>query len=345
MNPTEPTPYSGSTDGAAGAPVTDGAARNEAADQAASPADPGDAAAPNIQAQPPVDAVAQDANAPVAPEVARSAMTLVQCAEELKARFPALFSGHPKPVKLRIHADIQQRAPGVFSKALLSAFFRRLTGSTGYLIGLTRSTQRFDLDGQPAGELAAEHIAAAHEELARRRAITKEREQAARAAQAARVRAEEQQRQQQWDERRQRASLLRDFERTTLTEANFCALKGMAVEALREQLAQARREASEHAAAPASVARAPLPQAPPAPAARPRHADRPGSRGHGPNDGRNRRDRRPRADAAGNFKAPAGAAPRAGAANPAHGGAKPLGPETPSAAPVTPAPPPDQAGE
>ena len=55
------------------------------------------------------------------------------CAAELRQRFPALFAGAPKPLKLRIQADIQERAPGVFSKQALSAFFRRYTGSTGYL--------------------------------------------------------------------------------------------------------------------------------------------------------------------------------------------------------------------
>lgn len=158
-------------------------------------------------------------------------MTAADCAQELKQRFPALFAGSPKPLKLKIQADIQERAPGVFSKAALSAFFRRFTGSTSYLIALTRARQRFDLDGQPAGELAQEHRDAAEQELARRRNITQERRAA-----------EEEQRQ-------QRQRLLRDFERTTLTLANFCALKGLTPEALEETLAQARVEAVEMAAA------------------------------------------------------------------------------------------------
>ena len=37
------------------------------------------------------------------------------CALELKQRFPALFSGAAKPLKLRIQVDIQERAPGVFT--------------------------------------------------------------------------------------------------------------------------------------------------------------------------------------------------------------------------------------
>ena len=109
------------------------------------------------------------------------------CADLLKQHFPALFGGPPKPLKLRIQADINLRAPGVFGKPALSAFFRRYTGSTGYLLALGKATQRFDLDGQPAGELSEEHRNLAREELARRRQVTREREQQARAAQAARA--------------------------------------------------------------------------------------------------------------------------------------------------------------
>ena len=43
------------------------------------------------------------------------------CAAELKARFPALFGGASRPLKLQIQADIQARAPGVFTRRELSA--------------------------------------------------------------------------------------------------------------------------------------------------------------------------------------------------------------------------------
>ena len=115
----------------------------------------------------------------------------------LKARFPALFVGAPKPIKLRIQQDIQARAPGAFSRQALSAFFRRYTGSTGYLHAVANGRERFDLDGQPAGPISEEHRQAAREELTRRRARHEER------------RALEEQ------QRRNRAGLLRDYERTT----------------------------------------------------------------------------------------------------------------------------------
>ena len=171
------------------------------------------------------------------------------CAELLRQHFPALFAGPAKPFKLRIQQDIQQRAPGVFSKATLSAFFRRHTGSTGYLMALGKATHRFDLDGQPAGELSDEHKQLAVAELARRRQLVREREQLAQAQQRAQQReaqrAEMAQQAEAHQARQARAALLRDFQRTTLTLANFCALKGMQPEALNPLLEQAKKEAAE----------------------------------------------------------------------------------------------------
>jgi sRNA-binding protein len=207
-------------------------------------------------------AAAAPAPAPEAQPAAPAAAT-VDATAELKALFPALFTGKPKPVKLRIQADIQERAPGKFTKAQLSAFLRRYTGSTGYLIALTQAKTRFDLDGQPAGEISEEHLKAAQEELARRRGLKQEREQ----AEQERHRLEAQQ-------RRNRAQLLWDFERTTLTVANFCVLKGTTPEELPGLLEIARKERAE---------------APPAP---PREARRPGGGGR-PEGGRREGGRPP----------------------------------------------------
>lgn len=190
------------------------------------PAD--DAQASAEAAPPPVPA--PDNASPASPATLSPAET----AERLKSLFPALFAGPAKPIKLRIQADIQERAPGQFTKAALSAFLRRYTGSTSYLIVLTRAPQRLDLDGQPAGEISAEHRQAAVDELARRRSVHDARRQA-----------EEASRQAEEAGRRERALLLRTFESTTLTKDNFCALKGLAPEALDAQLAQAREEARQ----------------------------------------------------------------------------------------------------
>lgn len=156
----------------------------------------------------------------------------VDCAAALRQRFPALFASACKPLKLRIQADIQQRAPGEFGRPALTAFLRRYTGSTAYLQALSRATQRFDLDGQPSGELSDEHRRAATEELQRRRAVRDERNANAEAG------------------RRSRAALLQDYQHTTLTPANFCALKGIEPATLEALLAVAREEAAAQPVAP-----------------------------------------------------------------------------------------------
>ncbi|MEY4766731.1 MAG: hypothetical protein RI907_3404 [Pseudomonadota bacterium] len=202
---------------------------------------------PEDQAQAPATAVAPEVadtasqdNAAAAP--AAPAADTAQTATQLAERFPALFKGAPKPLKLRIQADIQERAPGVFSKAQLSAFLRRYTGATSYLVAVTRAPHRFDLDGQPGGELTDEHRQVAQEELKRRRERRQAKEQVEAQAQQEALQA-----------RRQRAQLLRDHSLTKLTSANFCALKGIAPDQLDALLAQARQEAEEDARAPRPV--------------------------------------------------------------------------------------------
>jgi ProP effector len=152
---------------------------------------------------------------------------VADCAIRLKALFPALFEGPIMPLKLKIQADIQQRAPGQFTKQALSAFFRRFTGKTSYLILLTRAQHRFDLEGQPAGEISEEHRNAAASELTRRRANLQAR------------------RDQEDKVRKQHLQLLQDYEGTTLTRANFCALKGIAESELDKLLAEARNAAEK----------------------------------------------------------------------------------------------------
>lgn len=83
-------------------------------------------------------------------------------------------------MKLRIQTDIQQRAPGIFSRKALSLFLHRHTTSTAYIRALLAAAQRFDLDGQPAGEISEEHRAAAVTEMERRKAIVQERRAAER---------------------------------------------------------------------------------------------------------------------------------------------------------------------
>jgi len=124
-----------------------------------------------VEPDPLAAAVAQEQGTPTAP--AKPELSPAQCAARLAELFPALFAtqGPAKPIKLRIQADIQARAPGVFSRKALSIVLHRHTTSTPYLKALVAAPTRFDLDGEPAGEIAEEHRQAAREEVERRRAI------------------------------------------------------------------------------------------------------------------------------------------------------------------------------
>lgn len=166
-------------------PSTPSEAAPPATEQPALPPVPEASAAPEALPEAPHDAApeatsdatpeATEARAEVTPDMGPAA-----CGVRLAELFPALFAPavapQPvKPIKLRIQADIQQRAPGVFSRRVLGIFFSRYTTSNAYLKALVHAAHRFDLDGQPAGEIAEEHRSAAAEELARRQAIAAER--------------------------------------------------------------------------------------------------------------------------------------------------------------------------
>lgn len=214
----------------------------------------------------PGPAATDDATDRTAPEAAPAAeakpaagqagdLSPAASAARLAALFPALFgTGSPRPLKLRIQPEIQQRAPGVFSRKALSIFLHRHTTSTAYLKALVGSAHRFDLDGQPAGEVLEEHREAARAELERRRALHDSRRAAEREAQRGAQEAARRASAADADARRRRAELLRAFEGSTLTPANFCALKGIAPDELEALLAQAR---SERTAAPPPPRRAP----------------------------------------------------------------------------------------
>ncbi|HZF80921.1 MAG TPA: ProQ/FINO family protein [Rubrivivax sp.] len=147
------------------AAMTAGPATDEARPDADDKADVG----------PPTNTAAAEAPAP-SPE-----MTPAACAALLAERFPGLFAaGRALPIKLRVQVDIQARAPGVFTRKAMSLFLHRYTTSTAYLKALVASPHRFDLDGAPAGEIAAEHREAAQAELQRRQAIVQEKRSAQR---------------------------------------------------------------------------------------------------------------------------------------------------------------------
>lgn len=173
---------------------------------------------------------------PAVPELSPAA-----CAARLSELFPALFTpGTPQPLKLRIQADIQLRAPGIFTKKTLSVFLHRHTTNTAYLRTVANAPQRIDLDGEPAGDIADEHRQAAVAELERRRAMHDARRDAERNAQRAANEEARRARAAEEEQRREASGLLRAFETTTLTRSNFCALKGLTEVELDTMLAQAR---------------------------------------------------------------------------------------------------------
>ena len=130
-------------------------------------------AAADTDAQAPAAAPGTDqAGAGAEGPTGRQEMSPAACGARLAERFPGLFGtpGPVKPIKLRIHVDLQQRAPGEFPRRALSAFLSRHTTSNAYLKALLQSPHRYDLDGQPAGDIDAVHREAAQQELERRRA-------------------------------------------------------------------------------------------------------------------------------------------------------------------------------
>ncbi len=92
----------------------------------------------------------------------------------------------PAPARQADQAAHPRRHPGaragVFTKRVLGFFFSRYTTTTPYLKALAHAPHRFDLDGQPAGDIDDVHRQAAVEEVARRRAIAIEKRAAERRA-------------------------------------------------------------------------------------------------------------------------------------------------------------------
>ena len=188
---------------------------------------------PSTDAAAPANSEPAESAEPAEPAETAAKAPLEDCGPQLKKLYPALFSNPPKPLKLRIQADIQARSPGQFTKPQLSAFLRRYTGSHAYLNALVKATHRFDLDGNPGDELSDEHRNAATEELQRRRANTQ-----------ARVELEREQ-------RANRATLLKEFDANTLPAAEFAASKGIPEGELQPLIDRARKEALEPPPAPA----------------------------------------------------------------------------------------------
>lgn len=85
--------------------------------------------------------------------------------ETLIAAFPAFRDG--RPLAIGIHKAIRARLPDLDAGALRTAL-KRYTASTKYLKAIASGEQRFDLDGNPAGEITAEQRQQATDSLKER---------------------------------------------------------------------------------------------------------------------------------------------------------------------------------
>src|SRR4051812_5053489 len=92
------------------------------------------------------------------------------------ARFhPQLFGARFLPLKLGIFEELLAAHPGEFTKDELKAALAFHARSTRYLEAVASGEQRHGLDGQPAGEIAPEHVYhAIMEVFLRRRQRSKE---------------------------------------------------------------------------------------------------------------------------------------------------------------------------
>lgn len=110
--------------------------------------------------------------------------TLMENTEKLKnskeviayiaERFPQCFTleGEAKPLKIGIFQDLAERLTDdeKVSKTQLRAALRQYTSSWRYLHGVKLGATRVDLDGNPSGELEAEHVEHAQATLAESKA-------------------------------------------------------------------------------------------------------------------------------------------------------------------------------
>jgi len=106
-------------------------------------------------------------------------------------KYPKAFFKEPVdrlPLKIGIHRDLYLALNGQFSNKIIQQSLRRYMGISGYRKKLVAGAQRIDLDGNPSGEVLAEHVALArqHQKLldAEKKKLKQERKAAKLAKQA-----------------------------------------------------------------------------------------------------------------------------------------------------------------
>jgi ProP effector len=91
----------------------------------------------------------------------------------LAERFPKtffVFERRRKPLKLRIHLDLQAALAGAVTPDELDAALRFYCGNVSYLRATLKGAWRYDLDGNPCGTITAEEEAHAVTHIAARTA-------------------------------------------------------------------------------------------------------------------------------------------------------------------------------
>ena len=140
-----------------------------------------------------VPASVPDSMAPDFPETAETAEVAEVAAQRKRIEPRALlqrlqkeFSAFRdcKPLALKIDASIAERMPDIDRKSLRAAM-RMHTASTRYLKAVERAQQRFDLEGQPAGEVTEEQRTHASTTLKERFAAVAKQQKDKREAEAA----------------------------------------------------------------------------------------------------------------------------------------------------------------
>ena len=140
-----------------------------------------------------VPASVPDSMAPDFPEAAETAETAEVAAPRKRVEPRALlqrlqkeFSAFRdcKPLALKIDASIAERMPDIDRKSLRAAM-RMHTASTRYLKAVERAQQRFDLEGQPVGEVTEEQRTHASTTLKERFAAVAKQQKDKREAEAA----------------------------------------------------------------------------------------------------------------------------------------------------------------
>lgn len=91
----------------------------------------------------------------------------------LRERYPDLFGDDPKPLAIGIHRVLLERHQELDFSGLKRALTLH-TGRFSYQKALTKpGAMRFDLDGQPAGEVTEEQVEIAHKRLVELKAARK----------------------------------------------------------------------------------------------------------------------------------------------------------------------------